>query len=120
MATMSPLIRPFKISVSIETGKVIVSPDPAVVDAGTSVEWRFEVDPGLPPSLTLEVYFSAASPTGWSSERAIYSKSRSPSPIIGAVAQQPGDYKYGVKASNHETNEVIADDDPYLVVRPRG
>jgi hypothetical protein len=118
MSAKSPLPLPFKISVSIEAGKVIVSPDPAVVDAGTSVEWRFEVNPDL-PSLTLEIYFSGASPTGWLSEQAIYSESRS-SPIIGAVVQQPGDYKYGVKASNHETNEVIADDDPYLVVRPRG
>jgi hypothetical protein len=119
MATMSPLIRPFKVSVSIEHGKVMVSPDPAEVDEGTSVEWRFEVNPGL-PSLTIEIYFSGASPTGWMSERAIYSESHSPNPIIGAVAQQPGDYKYGVKASNHETNEVIADDDPYLIVRSRG
>jgi len=109
---------PLEVSVSIEPGKVNVSPDPAVVDEDTRVEWKFTVDPRLPP-LTIEVYFSAGSPTGWSSERAVYYGSDSPNPIIGAIAQEPGEYKYGVRASNHETKEVVADDDPCLIVRPK-
>lgn len=33
------------------------------------------------------------------------------------VANEPGDYKYGVRADNLDTGSQLADDDPYLIVR---
>jgi hypothetical protein len=110
----------FRLTTTIEKDRVTVSPDPAVVDQGMVIEWYFLVEPGL-PTLDLEVYFSKGSPTGWPRRRTKADRSQhgSTSSVIEAVAEEPGEYKYGVRAIEHATEEVIADDDPYLIVRRR-
>jgi hypothetical protein len=121
MATMQPMAEPFRISVRIERGKVLVSPDPAIVEEGKPFQWQFNVY--ALPSLTIEIYFSDGTPTGWTTEIAEYFQMgkgvRARTPFIAAVAGDPGDYKYGISATLHDTKEVVADDDPYLIVRPR-
>lgn len=118
MATMSPIELPFKISVRIRKGEIQVSPDPAIVDQGKPIEWRFSVERSV-ASGSIELYFSGATPTGWNVETVRYSESTSSQPRIGAIAEDPGEYKYGIRATAEQTNEVVADDDPWLIVRPR-
>ncbi|MGH9968452.1 MAG: hypothetical protein ACREBG_11575 [Pyrinomonadaceae bacterium] len=122
MSTASRETIRFHIKVNISKGQIKVSPDPAFVDQGTVVGWYFVVEPGL-PSVNLEVYFSNGSPTGWQSKNTkaqLSERGSTPTPsVIEAVAKEPGDYKYGVKAVSLGTKEVIADDDPYLIVRPK-
>lgn len=121
MATMEPMAEPFRISVRIERGKIQVSPDPAIVEEGKSIQWQFNVY--ALPSLTIEVYFSYGTPTGWTKQIAEYFEMgtgvKARTPFIAAVARDPGDYKYGIRATLHDTKEIVADDDPYLMVRPR-
>ena len=39
--------------------------------------------------------------------------------IEAGEAQQPGEYKYGVRATDASTNEELCDDDPFLIVQSR-
>jgi hypothetical protein len=108
-----------QIRVTIDLGYVNVSPDPAEVIEGGDVEWQFEVQPTL-PNLTLEIYFSHQSPTTWSTQQINTQPSiGGVTPTITARVNDPGEYKYGVKATELGTRQVIADDDPYLIVRPK-
>ena len=40
--------------------------------------------------------------------------------VVGPVrAEEPGEYKYGVRVLDGDTGEPLGDDDPRLIVRPR-
>ena len=121
---MSPQLQPsvssrIEINVIVDWGSIKVSPDPAEVSEGGIVQWQFDIEPTL-PNLTLEIYFSHQSPTTWSTQK-ISTRSfiRGTIPSLTATVHDPGEYKYGVKATELGTNQVIADDDPYLIVRSR-
>jgi hypothetical protein len=110
---------PAQVRVTVDWGSIRVWPDPAEVAEGGTVEWEFDLQTTL-PSLTLEIYFSGNSPTTWSTKQInVRSSSGGPAARITATVNDPGEYKYGVKATQMGTHQVIADDDPYLIVRPR-
>lgn len=110
----------FRIDVTVGKGYIKVSPDPAVVDEGTLVEWHISTDPNL-PALDFELYFSAASPFIWNKQRSSLKPSdpAAGSTVISASAAEPGDYKYGVRATETKSGNILADDDPRLTVRSR-
>jgi len=117
---MSAKLRSHEIRVLVQKGSIKVSPDPLYVDQGAIVVWLFAGPAGL-GVVDFEVYFSNGSPLKWTTN-SIRSDDDSRGHVTGAiraVAAEPGDYKYGVRATAVSSNEVVADDDPYLIVRAR-
>src|SRR5205807_406492 len=104
------------IEVFWEEGKLHLSPDRAIVYAGTVVKWELRVVNLRPYSRRLmwTVYFSSGSP--FPGESSIFRVSpRSPQELVAAgPALRPGDWKYGVRLEEIERREVLADDDPLL------
>ena len=39
--------------------------------------------------------------------------------VDAGAAEEPGEYKYGVRATDDSTGRVLNDDDPYIIVRRR-
>lgn len=109
--------RAFRIDVTVQRGHIAVLPDPAVVIKGTLVEWHIAVLPQLPP-IEFELYFADRSPTHWSRKRMALPRHSVPK-VISAVADDSGEFKYGVKAIDLDSKQVIADDDPYLIVHAK-
>jgi hypothetical protein len=117
--------------------QLIVRPDPAIVSIGEDIAWALFFD-GPEQSfgrgrhwdvpLQWRIYFSSANPFGdrsrgvWTQTTARLQpddNTRAPRGILAAApAQEPGDYKYGVRISNARTGERLSDDDPLLIVRP--
>lgn len=120
-----------KIRVVLEQrGRIIAEPDPVRVLVGEPIEWEFVTDIPNEPRITWLVYIQASSPfKGLPRNLAADSRQlRRPQPagrILQAthvattrptVAAQPGDYKYGVRATSALFGGVLADDDPRLLV----
>jgi hypothetical protein len=120
-------------------GKTKAEPERAVVDVGEPVEWSVEVSAGprAVPLVTWEVYFGHESPfdqRSWRVESKIVGRRRKwplrkrwrdknknvyRAKITAGEANEPGEYKYGVRAFSSSPETPLSDDDPYIVVRRR-
>lgn len=114
-------------------GETKISPDRAEVEIGEPVRWLIEVDAGTRPISALTVpavawriYFKGFSPfqqrsydvtteVDFDARQQLVHRAV----IDAGEANEPGDYKYGVRAVNPETRQALSDDDPYIVVRRR-
>jgi hypothetical protein len=118
------------ISVHRDRGKPLqIHPDPATVSVGENVTWELYYDYydgrgelSMDP-LLWTVYFSDGSPfPGWKN-RAVETKPEGnpehKGTLDGGATSSEGDYKYGVRVQNSRTKEILCDDDPRLIVRPR-
>jgi hypothetical protein len=119
-----------EIVVSLKNGKLSFAPDPAYVSVGELVNWRFRSPIMLPlrRQLPLEIrwtiYFPVDLPFRFVGGEILITTKEDPqrgshdgaTPPVSA--DQPGDYKYGVRAQDAATSAVIDDEDPRLIVRP--
>lgn len=111
-----------EIWVEFDSGKFRTSPDPAIVPRGAPIMWRFRAD-NLTETARIRwiVYFEHGNPFGDKSPRFIGTLSgqaaRQHSAATGiAFADNPGDYKYGVRAEDALNGQRLGDDDPMIVV----
>jgi hypothetical protein len=132
------------INITFEEGKWEVSPDPAHVKVGELFTWTVQVPRSRFELLRWELHFDRGTPFGEINDfktstrnshlgTIVDSNSRlqhalrdagadldvivDHGGIVGPVlAEQPGDYKYGVRLENAETEEELEDYDPRLIV----
>jgi hypothetical protein len=103
------------------TKKFRTMPDPAIVSKGTPVNWRFRTDNTEGPArIRWSVYFHNGSPFGTYTIDIPTFSGRITGQHIALTAtmfaDDPGDYKYGVKAENASTGALLGEDDPKLEV----
>lgn len=112
-------------------GRIFAEPDPVRVLAGEPIIWEFVSDVPNQPMISWLVYFMQ-SPFAVAVPRfAVDSQELARPQRIGripaathlgqtqpVVAQQPGDYKYGISATATRTRRLLGDDDPLLTVLP--
>lgn len=103
--------------------KKILIPEEIIVKKGDKINWvlitqylrRNELN-----NLLFELYFDAESPFNWNIGRALIDANSVPDGEIQelaiGIAEREGEYKYGVRAINRDNDEVIYDEDPYLIV----
>jgi hypothetical protein len=124
--TIDPLGSQFRgkldmeIWVTFAHGKLICSPDPAGVQQGTPVTWRFRADELSVPLLRWTVYFNHSSPFSGQVNQLTADTipvSGQHTRTTGAMsADKPGDYKYGVRVVDSSNQQTLGDDDPRLIV----
>lgn len=106
-------------------------PEVAVIPRGTPVQWLVRNDYGHRyllhryPRLFWEIYFVGRSPfprfsgllrirtSSDSPEDSNASHNGSTEPLI---AEEEGEFKYGIRVIDAETKELISDEDPWLIV----
>jgi hypothetical protein len=97
-------------------------PDPAIVDQGTPITWRFQNTTLLIPRIRWTAYFDHGAPFRTQGDRFSTITSLFFGQHAGSTgtvtADDPGDYKYGVRAEDALSQAVLGDDDPRLIVRP--
>ena len=97
------------VKVTFAYRQITISPDVAYARVGQAVQWEVSSD----EAVIWEVYFDHGSP--FSSSHGVLNSG------CGKVslgnAQQPGDYKYGVRVVSPTSHETLGDDDPMLIVR---
>lgn len=105
-------------------------PERAEVAVGEHVQWSIEVA-GRNGSVEWEIYFEERSPFRRRSFRVATAVQRPLTfpptgeegvhvgQISAGAAEEPGEYKYGVRATDQETNRPLSDDDPYIIVGRR-
>ena len=114
------------IKVSAQPGLVKANPDPAFVDQFTEVEWEFDfagfyADILKVDILRFEIYFGIKSPFTWnkmSSSITIATPQKRILPVTGKAIHS-GNHKYGIRVVDEKKTKILADDDPWLIVRPR-
>jgi hypothetical protein len=105
-------------------GSTRTEPERAVVALGETVRWLVRARARV-KSIEWRVYFSKGSPFkegSWktTTEGSSEGGDAAHTGVIEAgEAQQPGEYKYGVRATDASTNEELSDDDPFLIVQSR-
>jgi hypothetical protein len=111
-----------EIWVEFNSGKFRTSPDPAIVPRGTPIVWRFRADNAAETArIRWMVYFDRGTPFGDKSPPFATTLSgqvagqHSAATTI-AFADNPGDYKYGVRAEDASSGKQLGDDDPMIVV----
>jgi hypothetical protein len=106
-------------------GHTRTEPERAVVSLGETVRWVVRAGGNGVKSIEWQVYFNHGSPF---KERSLKMTTEEGSengeaPHAGVIdageAQQPGEYKYGVRAVDTSTNQELSDDDPFLIVQSR-
>jgi hypothetical protein len=85
-------------------------PSTTRVKVGTKVAWRLRAD----RELQWTVYFDHGTPFDSNVGEVI---AESADLVLG-TADRIGDYKYGVRVTDPQSNSVLGDDDPYLMVVP--
>lgn len=112
-----------KIYVSFVGGQTVCSPDPARVPVGQHVTW--ECTATAPRRLSWRFYFTGSHPFGrpvTGSATFVSSTVTQQSGLAHTVlvitppVVDPGDYKYGVRVSDADSDEMLSDDDPFLTV----
>ncbi len=105
-------------------------PEKAEVGVGEHVTWSIAVA-GRSRSVEWEIYFEDRSPFRRRSYQVATEATvpRTDAPggetsvhvgqIDAGAAEEPGEYKYGVRATDKANQQALSDDDPYLIVRPR-
>jgi len=112
------------ILVEFDGHKWSVSPDPAIVQIGTPIQWRFRTQGAPVSAIDWTVYFDQGSPFGKQSRVIVTSVGQIVSGVhfnhtdttSAVVANQAGDFKYGVRAEDARTGQQLGDDDPRLIV----
>lgn len=106
-------------------GRTRTVPERAVVALGETVRWIVRAAGNGVKSIEWQVYFRQGSPF---KERSLKMTTEAGSengqaPHAGVIdageAQQPGEYKYGVRAVDASTSKELGDDDPFLIVQSR-
>ncbi len=105
-------------------GRTRTEPERAVVALGETVRWVIRAGATGVKSVEWQVYFSHGSPfkeRSWklTTEGGSENDAAHAGVIDAGEAQQPGEYKYGVRAVDASTNQEISDDDPFLIVQSR-
>jgi hypothetical protein len=99
-----------------------LSPDPAVVQSGTLVTWRFQTNKLSSERIRWTVYFQHGSPFRLQASQFTTTTSSTAGQHTGTTgatsADDPGDYKYGVRAEDPLIKHILGDDDPRLIVTP--
>lgn len=111
-----------EIKVTFDHGKLVFDPDPAYVYQGELVSWVFRstvVGP-LGRPLRWTVYLQHGSPfhsqvTDFIADT-LPSQGTHSGTAGGMPADDPGDYKYGVRLEDLINKATLADDDPRLIV----
>ena len=122
------------INITGRLGETKAEPERAIIEVGEPVQWAVRVAGGRRwiPSVLWEVYFEKESPFRERTWR-VSSELKEPgrrrwrdkrkavhvATIEAGEAHEPGEYKYGVRAFAGSTQELLGDDDPYIVVRER-
>ena len=113
MATAMMQRRVFKVRVQLFRNRISISPNRLEVPRGSLVEWEFASGiEGV--TINVVVYFDAGSPFPWRESGAVVQPQKG-SAITG-VPESPGEFKYGIRASDARTREELGDEDPWLVV----
>ncbi|HWX42707.1 MAG TPA: hypothetical protein VN345_16260 [Blastocatellia bacterium] len=113
-----------RISIVFNSPGFSISPDPAFVTLGDSVEWDLSCSLADVPGLLWTVYLSHGSPFGHAqSTFSTLTQRTQPRGIalrgvLGPeVTVTDGDYKYGIRVADPNSLQVLGDDDPWLIVR---
>lgn len=105
--------------------KLVVEPDPAVVDRGSNIEWElsFNNAEGL-ETIRWEIYFRKSSPFKENFWKYVTKSATEPSGqkkhrgvIRAGSADEPGEHKYGVRIIDTNSEKALSDDDPWIIVR---
>lgn len=116
------------INVMYQGGSLSIVPEHAVVRLGETVKWRFASPDENINRIRWTVYFEHGSPfpggqASFSAESAVstnrplsHNAHSGQLPPLAAIKE--GDYKYGVRTENPARQEILADDDPRLLVLP--
>lgn len=121
------------ISIEFRDGKWTITPDPAKVYVGESVTWFLSWPKSSIEIVRWKIYFGPFRELDLQTTtpllttvsvaaigNGVVETGASHSGIIGPfVAEDPGEYKYGVSVTNAKTDEDIDDEDPKLIVRQR-
>ena len=101
-------------------------PESVRVPRGTIVQWEINPPPlgyayRRRPPLEFQVYFPKKSPFEWNifnKEITGFSPLIIPKRIILAegVAGTLGDYKYGIQVLEKDSDRILDDEDPYLII----
>lgn len=109
-----------EIWVEFNGGRWHFSPDPATVARGTPVIWKFQTNTLPVQKILWTAYFDHGSPFGDQGNRFITNTVISAGQHVGTTgamsADEPGDYKYGVRADDVLGGTTLGDDDPRLIV----
>ena len=113
------------IQVIVQRGEqTIINPDPAIVSVHEHVAWQLLLRPGSNvDAIEWTVYFQGPDPFRGEPRGPLRVRTRATSAgthlgvLNAGPVQDPGDYKYGVRADIAGTNQALSDDDPYLLVR---
>jgi hypothetical protein len=114
-------------------GQTRTEPERAEVAVGETVQWSIEVTGGTRTarSVAWEIYFQGKGPFNQLSYRAttevVVPRTDPPQQDVGVhvgkidagKAEEPGEYKYGVRAIDEATRHALSDDDPHIIVRRR-
>ena len=108
----------WEISVHFDGFRWNISPDPAVVNVGDVVQWRFQSQNHDVSQVRWSVYFSHGfpfiNPNPYATP-AIISADRDAGHTPQVLVEEPGDYKYGVRAQA-PSGQILGDEDPRLIV----
>jgi len=98
------------------------TPDPAVVKRGELVSWRFQANGVHNRPIRWLIYFDKRSPFGRQGNRLSTTTVPRSDQHVGMTeakaADEPGEYKYGVRAEDLQEEVTLGDDDPRLIVMP--
>src|SRR5262249_37300509 len=110
-----------EIKVTLDRGRLTFSPDPAVVQRGSLVSWSFRAIAEGQGSLRWIVYFGKGSPFRGQDDHFVTDTPPVEGRHVGASremsADEPGEYKYGVRVVDPASPAPLADDDPWLIVK---
>ncbi|MBB3446612.1 hypothetical protein [Rhizobium sp. BK379] len=98
-----------------------IDPDPAKVKLGEKVTWWLSWPNSTTRLVLWTVYFGPFRELDLQTTTGIPTSTGNTdhSGVIGPfVAEDPGDYKYGISVTDAETGVDIDEDDPHLIVQP--
>ena len=110
------------------SGEVKTYPDRARIRRGQKVRWRFQAPETPLDQIAWSVYFEEKSPLRGTHRANARSKAERQSEPYQDTRQhltqthakiingEPGEYKYGIKATDLRSNQTLADEDPYIIV----
>ena len=116
-----------QITVLFEGRTLKIEPDPAYVRIGEPVDWVVRYLGGPFPKLMWTVYFDHGVPfprgtrqftVKTSAVSVTEAQVRHEGLVEGGEPEDEGEYKYGVRIADQKSGFKVADDDPYLIVRP--
>ena len=113
----------FFINLYIEKNRIII-PERITVQKNVNIYWRI-LNPNriiyfteIPiEAINFSIYFDMNSPFSWKRSDSNGRTGNSLFPLIGGgLAEEDGEYKYGVQAQLNRSNQVLFDEDPWLII----